>query len=63
MERKETFVKKVVVAQAEATSARANTVEIVEVSLQEVNHLLYHRKWTEKWNNETLLLFPLPWNG
>ena len=55
MERKKTCVKKVVVAQAEATSAGANTVGIVEIRLQEVNHLLYRRKSTGQWNNETLL--------
>ena len=60
MDRKETVVKKVVVAQAEATSAGANTVGIVEIRLQEVNHLLYRRKSTGKWNDETLLSLPLP---
>ena len=54
MERKETFVKKVVIAQAEATSAGANTVGIVGIRLQEVKHSLYRRKTTGKWNDETL---------
>ena len=56
MERKEAFVKKVALVQAEETSAGANTVGIVEIRLQEINHLLYRRKSTGKWNNETLSL-------
>ena len=60
MERKETFVKKVVQVQAEETSAGANTVGIVEIRLQKVNYSLYRRKSTGKWNDETLLSFLLP---
>ena len=40
LNRKEMYVEKVVVVQAEATSTGANTVGIVEIRLLEVNHSL-----------------------